>query len=85
MFKFLRLNIANLKQMNTNPNIAMQQVIVSLTSFPAAIPYAAQAVQSILNGSVLPDKVVLYLTFSQFGEDGLPKDHMKLANESPLF
>ena len=42
-----------------------QQVIVSLTSFPAAIPYAAQAVQSILNGSVLPDKVVLYLTFAQ--------------------
>lgn len=85
MFKFLRLNIANLKQMNTKPNTAMQQVIVSLTSFPAAIPYAAQAVQSILNGSVLPDKVVLYLTFSQFGEDGLPKELLKLANESPLF
>ncbi len=62
-----------------------QQVIVSLTSFPAAIPYAAQAVQSILEGSVLPDKVVLYLTFSQFGENEFPKDLMKLAKENPHF
>lgn len=42
------------------------QVIVSLTSFPAAISFATQAIQSILQGSVLPDKIVLYLTFSQF-------------------
>lgn len=62
-----------------------QKVIVSLTSFPAAIPYAAQAVQSILNGSVVPDKVVLYLTFSQFGENGIPKDLLELANGNPRF
>lgn len=62
-----------------------QQVIVSLTSFPAAIPYAAQAVQSILDGSVLPDKVVLYLTFSQFGEDGIPQELQQLADENPCF
>lgn len=46
-----------------NPNRHAPKVVVSMTSFPAAIPYATQAVQSILNGSVLPDKVVLYLTF----------------------
>lgn len=68
-----------------NPNIRKQQVIVSLTSFPAAIPYAAQAVQSILNGSVLPDKVVLYLTFSQFDEKGIPQELRKLAKENPRF
>lgn len=61
------------------------QVIVSLTSFPAAIPYAAQAIQSILRGSVLPDKVVLYLTFAQFGEAGIPKDLRNLAEQNPLF
>lgn len=66
-------------------NTPNQQVIVSLTSFPAAIPYAAGAVQSILNGSVLPDKVVLYLTFAQFGEDGIPQELQKLANENPRF
>ena len=60
--------------MSTNPNKSEQQVIVSLTSFPAAIPYASQAVQSILDGTVLPDKVVLYLTFSQFEKDSIPKE-----------
>lgn len=68
-----------------NKNMSKQQVIVSLTSFPAAIPYAAQAVQSILSGSVLPDKVVLYLTFGQFGEEGLPQELLKLANDNPRF
>lgn len=61
------------------------QIIVSLTSFPAAIEYAAKAIESILNGSVLPDKVVLYLTFSQFGEQGIPQSIMKLASENALF
>ena len=67
-----------------NPNISKQQVIVSLTSFPAAIPYAAQAIQSILNGSVLPDKVVLYLTFSQFNEKAIPQELLKMAEETRL-
>ena len=62
-----------------------KKVIVSLTSFPAAIPYAAQAVQSILNGSVLPDKVVLYLTFAQFGDTPLPQELQKLSNDNPRF
>ena len=62
-----------------------RQVIVSMTSFPAAIPYAARAVQSILRGSVLPDKVVLYLTFSQFGEEGIPQELLQLSNDHPIF
>lgn len=61
------------------------QVVVSLTSFPAAIPYAAKAVQSILNGSVLPNKIVLYLTFSQFGEDGIPKELTSISERYPIF
>lgn len=62
-----------------------QQVIVSLTSFPAAMPYAAQAIRSILRGSMLPDKVVMYLTFSQFGEGGIPQEIWDLAREYPIF
>ncbi len=61
------------------------QVVVSLTSFLAAIPYVAGAVTSILSGSVLPDKVVLYLTFSQFGDEGIPDDLTKLADNNPIF
>lgn len=70
--------------MNTNTP-SHEQVIVSLTSFPAAIHYAAGAVRSILKGSVLPDKVVLYLTFAQFGEEGIPQDVLALAKEDARF
>lgn len=56
-----------------------------MTSFPAAIPYAAQAIRSILKGSVLPDKLILYLTFSQFGENGIPEELKSLAESNPVF
>lgn len=68
-----------------NHNTSKQQVIVSMTSFPAAIPYAQKAVESILNGSVLPDKVILYLTFSQFGEKGIPQQLLNLSQINPKF
>jgi len=62
-----------------------KQIIVSLTSFPAAIPYAKDAIKSILVGNTLPDKVVLYLTFSQFKDSKIPLELMALANNNPLF
>ena len=65
--------------------MSQQQVIVSLTSFPPAITYAARAVQSILNGSILPDKVILYLTFAEFGEKGIPQDLQELAKKNSRF
>ena len=68
-----------------NPETSKQTVIVSMTSFPAAIPYAVQAVRSILDGSVLPDKLVLYLTFSQFGQKGVPEELLELATSNPIF
>lgn len=68
-----------------NPEISKHPVIVSMTSFPAAIPYAIKAILSILDGSVLPDKIVLYLTFSQFGDNGIPEELLKLAGSNPLF
>lgn len=67
----------------------MSKCIVSLTSYPAAIPYAAGPVKSILNGNVLPDKIVLYLTASQFsnggGEGKIPSELLSLAENEPLF
>ncbi|MDR0330937.1 MAG: hypothetical protein LBH93_04420 [Chitinispirillales bacterium] len=62
-----------------------RKIIVSMTSFPAAIPFAAQAVRSILCGSVKPDKVVLYLTFSQFPNGEIPPKLTSLAEENTLF
>lgn len=62
-----------------------ERIIVSLTSFPGGIPYAAKAVKSILSGSVLPDKVVLYLTLAQFTDCDIPEELTKLAEENPIF
>ena len=61
------------------------KVIVSLTSFPAAIDYAYGAIKSLLAGSELPDKVVLYLTFAQFGNEGIPQRLTELAETNPIF
>ena len=65
--------------------LKQEQVIVSLTSFPAAIQYAIKAVKSILESSLMPDKVVLYLTFSQFEESKLPEELLHLASGNPVF
>ncbi len=61
------------------------EVVVSMTSFPQAIPYAIGAIRSILNGAVLPDKLILYLTFSQFGDAGIPDELQQLADGSTVF
>ena len=62
----------------------LPQVVVSMTSFPQAITFAVKALQSLLDGSVLPDKLILYLTFSQFGEAGIPEELTRLAESNPV-
>ena len=66
--------------MNDKPRI-----IVSLTSFPAAIPYAVEAIRHILKGSLLPDKIVLYLDTQKFPGGVLPPELETLKAESPIF
>ena len=63
----------------------MNKVIVSLTSFPAAIDYATLAIKSILQGTLLPDKLVLYLTFDQFKQYGIPEELRKIEKENDIF
>lgn len=62
-----------------------EEVIISMTTFPAAAPFAAEAIESLLRGSRLPDKIVLYVTLKQFGEKGLPSMLLKLAEENEIF
>lgn len=71
--------------MNGKSSNQREEVIVSLTSFPAAIKYAIPTIESLLKGSVLPDRIVLYLTYSQFGDKGLPPELMALVEENPIF
>ncbi|WP_282134063.1 glycosyltransferase [Seonamhaeicola maritimus] len=62
-----------------------KQIIVSLTSFPLALPFAIQAIQSILEGSVIPDKIVLYLTTMQFPNGKIPSELQDLATRNSIF
>lgn len=48
------------------------EIIVSLTSFPARIDTAWMAIESIFAQSVLPDRIVLVLARSEFGDAALP-------------
>lgn len=69
--------------MNKSP--LEKKIIVSLTSFPEAIPYAVQAIRSILAGSLLPDKIVLYLDTQKFPGGILPLELEHLKNEAAIF
>lgn len=62
-----------------------KKIIVSLTSFPAAIPYAVQAIRSVLEGSLLPDRIVLYLDTQKFPGGVLPQELEMLKAECPIF
>lgn len=68
-----------------NKKNIQEKIIVSLTSFPAAIPYAVQAIRSVLRGSLLPDKVVLYLDTQKFPGGVLPAELEELKAESAIF
>lgn len=60
------------------------QIIISLTSFPAALPYAAQAIRAILRGSLLPDKIILYLDTHKFTNGILPPEIEAIKTECPF-
>ncbi len=60
------------------------RVIVSLTSFPAAIHLVPEVIKSILEGTVLPDKIVLYLASPQFPANEIPAE-IEALKENPIF
>lgn len=61
------------------------RIIVSLTTYPARINSARQTIESILAGTKMPDKIVLYLAKPQFPNRKLPKDLTDLAKKHPIF
>lgn len=57
------------------------KIIVSLTSFPQRIPYVYKTVSSLLNQTLKPDYVVLWLAKEQFpnNEKDLPQELLRLT------
>lgn len=60
-----------------------EPLIVSLTSYPARIKFVSKTVNSLLNQSLLPTKIILWLADSQFPRklDDLPLDLKVLEGE----
>ena len=54
------------KSISDNPIIGDLKVIVSLTSFPARIPFVVKTLYSIMNQSVKPNAIILWLSKLQF-------------------
>jgi hypothetical protein len=55
-----------------------------MTSFPGAIDTAHTAIESILKGTVLPDKIVLYLAETEFADKKIPKT-IEVLTRNPMF
>lgn len=55
-------------------------VIVSLTTFPARIGYVHLAVKSLLNQTVQPGKIILWLAEDQFRDTEIPKQLVELCD-----
>lgn len=57
-------------------------VIISLTSFPARIDYVYLTIESFLRQTVLPEKIILWLSKEQFlDEHSVPERLKKLQNK----
>lgn len=57
-----------------------EQIVVSLTSFPARIGGVAAVVGSLLRQTLKPDKILLYLAGEQFPDRALPKELARLRD-----
>lgn len=57
------------------------QIIVSLTSFPKRINTVNIVIKAMLNQSVKPDKILLYLSNEEFKKEEIPQDLIELQNE----
>ena len=65
-------------------NTMMPNIIISLTSFPARITTVSLVIKSLLEQTVKPWKIVLWLTREEFpdGERSLPSDLLALTKDS---
>ena len=59
-----------------NKKLRIQNLIVSLTSFPARIKYLEYTLFSLINQSIIPEKIILWLSEEEFSnkENDLPNN-----------
>ncbi len=64
-------NGINLKDQKNN-------IVVSLTTFPARVKFVHLAIETLLNQYVKPDHIILWLSEDEFDERNLPKSLIRL-------
>lgn len=69
----------DLRVMKNNKSIQEESVIVSLTTFPARIEYVHLAIKSLLNQTVKPGKIILWLAEEQFQDIEIPEQLRNLC------
>ncbi|MBA6152690.1 hypothetical protein [Gelidibacter maritimus] len=83
LYKYLKVGLIKYYK-NVSPNSlgidAGSSFIVSLTSFPARIDLVCLSIRSILNQTLRPQKIILWLGNAQFplGEESLPSSLLEL-------
>ncbi len=90
LFKFLKISFKNNDKFNyietktfgLEKNTRTPKLIVSLTSFPDRIKTIHITINTLLNQTVKPDKIILWLADSQFKnkENDLPESLLKLKD-----
>ena len=89
IYNFPRISITFLYQIYYSPFLSLRKLkksrtqkdlIVSFTSFSKRIKYCAYVVESILAQKTQPEKIVLWLSKSEFLDKELPKNLKKLKN-----
>lgn len=72
----------DLSSLSLNEENRVPRLIVSLTSFPGRMNLIKYAIFSLFNQSLKPDKIVLWLSRSQFinGEADVPKDVLNFVD-----
>lgn len=88
MFLFIKLKLKykakfkleEIKTSGINNKARKKKIIASLTTFPERINTVKATIQTLLNQTVKPDEIVLYLAYEQFegGEKTLPCELLEL-------
>ena len=74
----VNINIKTVNEQGVTTAKRTPQVIVSLTTFPARINTVYKTISTLLQQTVKPDKVVLWLASEQFSQTTLPENLLRL-------
>ncbi|MCQ2744694.1 MAG: glycosyltransferase family 8 protein, partial [bacterium] len=78
----VKFKYKNVTEYGLTVNKRHPQLIVSLTSFPERIDKIDKTINTLLNQTIKPDKLILWLAYEQFPnrENDLPENLLKLKN-----